>query len=121
MSFSMAWNGVPWVYCSEIFPARLKELCMCLTTAVQWIAMFTVARISPYMINSGVGSVFFFFFAASTIVSGTLVFFFLPETKGQTMEGMDEIFGTPYKSATGEGLMMSGPYGGEVVRINSTV
>lgn len=67
------------------------------------------------MISYGVGSLFFFFFAASTIVSGTLVFFFLPETKGRTLEGMDEVFGTPYKQANGEAILMP------VVRINSTV
>jgi hypothetical protein len=125
MSFSMAWNGIPWVYCSEIFPARLKEISMCLTTAHQWLAQFAVARVSPYMIAYGAGSVFFFFFAASTIVSAVLVFFFLPETKGRTAEGMDLVFGTPYKSVDGEGVLSMeegpGPYGGEVVRVNTTV
>jgi hypothetical protein len=94
---------------------------MCLTTAVQWISQFIVARVSPYMINTGVGSLFYFFFAGSTVISGALVFFFLPETKGLTLEGMDDIFGTPYKAVGQQGIMTSGPYSGEVVRINSTV
>jgi MFS family permease len=36
--FSLAWNGVAWVYCAEIFPARIKELAVSLTTATQWIS-----------------------------------------------------------------------------------
>jgi hypothetical protein len=39
---------------------------------------------------------FFFFFAACLVVMGTLVFFLVPETKGRTLERMDEIFGTAY-------------------------
>jgi hypothetical protein len=39
---------------------------------------------------------FFFFFAACLVVMGVLVFFLVPETKGRTLERMDEIFGTAY-------------------------
>jgi hypothetical protein len=39
---------------------------------------------------------FFFFFAACLIIMGVLVFFLVPETKGRTLERMDEIFGTAY-------------------------
>lgn len=41
-SFSVAWNGVVWVYCAEIFPTRIKELAVCLTTAVQWICQVSL-------------------------------------------------------------------------------
>jgi len=99
ISFSTAWNGIPWVYCAEIFPSKLKEMCLSLTTANQWLAQFVVARISPYMLNAGHGSPFFFVFAAGTMISALLVYFFLPETKGRTLEAMDEIFGTPYKTS----------------------
>ena len=39
---------------------------------------------------------FFFFFAACLVVMGLLVYFLVPETKGRTLERMDEIFGTAY-------------------------
>lgn len=94
-SFSLAWNGVVWVYCAEIFPSRIKELAVSLTTATQWIAQFAVARASPYMLSDLRGG-FFFFWAASMVVMGVLVFFFVPETKGRSLEKMDEVFGTPY-------------------------
>ncbi|KAL5318406.1 hypothetical protein ACEPPN_013466 [Leptodophora sp. 'Broadleaf-Isolate-01'] len=99
-SFSVAWNGVVWVYCAEIFPTRIKELAVCLTTAVQWICQFTVARASPSMLTNLHGG-FFFFFAACITIMGLFVYFFVPETKGRTLEGMDEVFGSAYGELVG--------------------
>ncbi|RDW68273.1 hypothetical protein BP5796_08930 [Coleophoma crateriformis] len=99
-SFSIAWNGVVWVYASEIFPGRIKELAVCLTTFTQWLSAFGVARASPYMLSSLRGG-FFFFFAASMVVAALFVFFGVPETKGKSLERMDEIFGTPYSGELG--------------------
>lgn len=94
-AFSLAWNGVVWVYCAEIFPTRIKELAVCLITGAQWTSQFAVARASPSMLTSMHGG-FFFFFAACITIMGILVYFFIPETKGKTLERMDEIFGTAY-------------------------
>ncbi|PQE03237.1 Quinate permease protein [Rutstroemia sp. NJR-2017a BBW] len=81
--YSIAWNGVVWVYCAEIFPTRIKELAVCLTTAAQWMSQFLVARASPSMLSSLKGG-FFFFFAACITLMGIGVYFFVPETKGRT-------------------------------------
>jgi hypothetical protein len=59
---------------------------------------FAVARGAPFMLESMHGG-FFFFFAGGMVVMGIMVFFFVPETKGQTLEKMDEIFGTPYNGS----------------------
>lgn len=98
--FSFAWNGVVWVYCAEIFPTRIKELAVCLTTAVQWLSQFAIARAAPSMISNLKGG-FFFFFASCITIMGVCVYFFLPETKGRSLESMDEIFGTAYGDETG--------------------
>lgn len=39
---------------------------------------------------------FFFFFAACITIMGMLIFWCVPETKGRSLERMDEIFGTAY-------------------------
>ncbi len=39
---------------------------------------------------------FFFFFAAMITVMGVVIWFVVPETKGRTLEGMDEVFGSAY-------------------------
>lgn len=96
-SFSTAWNGVPWIFCAEAFPARVKELGISITTASQWLAQFTMSRIMPYLLSSRFGGLFYFFFGTTSIICMALVWFLLPETKDVTLERMDEIFGSPYE------------------------
>ncbi|CAE7123368.1 unnamed protein product [Rhizoctonia solani] len=56
---------------------------------------FIVSRTTPYMITSlGYGT--YFFFASLMIVFGAWAYFFIPETKGKSLEDMDRIFGAPY-------------------------
>ncbi|CAE6365723.1 unnamed protein product [Rhizoctonia solani] len=87
-------QGITWVYCSEIFPIRIRMLCVALTTADQWLWSFIVSRTTPYMITSlGYGT--YFFFASLMIIFGAWAYFFVPETKGKTLEDMDLIFGAP--------------------------
>ncbi|KAH8796158.1 general substrate transporter [Hyaloscypha sp. PMI_1271] len=93
--FSFAWNGVVWVYCAEIFPIRIKELAACICTATQWLSQFAIARASPTMLTEWKGG-FFFFFASCLVVMGSLVFWLVPETKGKTLERMDDVFGSAY-------------------------
>lgn len=94
ISFCIAWNSIPWIYCAEIFPNRLRSLCVSITTATQWVAQFAVARGTPYMlIKLGGGT--YFFFGGLMVLAVIWVGWWLPETKGRTLEGMDAVFGVP--------------------------
>ena len=68
---------------------------MCVTTAAQWSSQFAVARAAPVMLSALRGG-FFFFFAACICVMGGLVWWLVPETRGRTLESMDEVFGCAY-------------------------
>ncbi|KAL7270441.1 hypothetical protein RUND412_006855 [Rhizina undulata] len=91
---SISWNPVAWIYCSEIFPNRLRTLCVSLSTATQWLGQFIIARATPYMLSDIRGGTYFFY-GACLIAMATWVFFFVPETKGVSLEDMDRIFGSP--------------------------
>lgn len=54
--FCVSWNGLSWIYASEIFAIQIRGVCMAITAAVQWLAQFVIARSTPYMI-SGIGYV----------------------------------------------------------------
>ncbi|KAL2752310.1 hypothetical protein ACRALDRAFT_2060920 [Sodiomyces alcalophilus JCM 7366] len=96
------WQGITWTYCSEIFPLDIRMLCVALTTAVTWLGSFIIARSTPYMIsNLGYGA--YFFFGSILFAMGIGSFFFVPETKGVTLEEMDTLFmEATYKAVWGQ-------------------
>ena len=59
---------------------------------MQWLFQFVIARSTPYMIsNIGYGT--YLFFASCTILMVIWAYFYVPETKGRTLESMDQLFG----------------------------
>lgn len=69
-------------------------LCVSITTADTWLGSFIIARSTPYMISDlGYGA--YFFFASILVAMGLWSFFFVPETKGITLEDMDALFLRP--------------------------
>lgn len=94
VGWCFSWAGVPWIYASEIFPLRIRSLCISLCVAAHWVLNFVIARSVPYMItNIGFGT--YFVFAAFMTVAAPWVFFCVPETKGVSMEDMNRLFGAP--------------------------
>jgi hypothetical protein len=92
------WQGITWTYASEIFPLDIRMLCVSITTADTWLGSFIIARSTPYMISDlGYGA--YFFFAAILVLMGVWSFFFVPETKGVSLEEMDMLFQRPMHQA----------------------
>ncbi|KAF4201653.1 hypothetical protein CNMCM8927_001296 [Aspergillus lentulus] len=90
--YCATWQGITWVVCAEIFPIDIRMLCVAITTADQWLWSFIISRTTPYMITSlGYGT--YFFFASLMICMGFWAWFFVPETKGKTLEEMEALFG----------------------------
>ena len=82
-----------------VFPLDIRMLCVALTTADQWLWSFIISRTTPYMITSlGYGT--YMFFGALMICMGVWAYFFIPETKGKTLEDMERIFGAPVAQLT---------------------
>ncbi|KAK1704644.1 quinate permease [Colletotrichum lupini] len=89
--YCATWQGITWLYCSEVFSLDIRMLCVAITTADQWLWSLIVSRTTPYMITSlGYGT--YMFFGALMILMGVWAFFFVPETKGLTLEDMDLLF-----------------------------
>ncbi|CAK4034629.1 MFS quinate transporter [Lecanosticta acicola] len=93
--FQFGWGPVCWIYVSEIPTSRLRGLNVSLAAATQWLFNLVVARATPVMLvtvgNHGYGTYFIFgSFCACMVV---IAWFFVPETKGISLERMDELFG----------------------------
>jgi len=93
--FQFGWGPVCWIYVSEIPSARLRAMNVALAAATQWLFNFVVARATPNMMmtvgKQGYGTYFIY----GSFCFGMFVFsyFLVPETKGRSLEEMDELFG----------------------------
>ncbi|BGP39886.1 hypothetical protein JCM10450v2_003860 [Rhodotorula kratochvilovae] len=92
--YCMGWNGLAWVICAEMYPAQIRGFASMCTSLSQWLWQFIIARETPDMLKSKMGtSGTFFLFFACNMLSAVFTYFFIPETKGRTLEEMDVVFG----------------------------
>lgn len=97
--YTFSWNGVPFIYCSEILPNQLRTMGMMLAVLTQWLFQFIIVYSNPYMMsNIKYGT--FYFFAACLVISWFFAWFCMPETQGITLEDMDILFNTPGTART---------------------
>ncbi|POY72649.1 hypothetical protein BMF94_4477 [Rhodotorula taiwanensis] len=92
--FCFSYAGIPWVYCSEIFPLRIRSFNVSITTSTHWAFNLMLGKSVPFMI-SNIGYATWFVFAACLTVSSVWLYFCVPETRGVPLEQMDQLFGGP--------------------------
>ncbi|EQK97459.1 quinate permease [Ophiocordyceps sinensis CO18] len=94
-AFQFGWGPACWILVSEIPTARLRAMNVALAAAVQWLFNFVMARTVLTMQNTmgKAGYGMFFMFGAFDMMMGIFVWFCVPETKGISLEKMDELFG----------------------------
>ena len=93
-SFSVGPGVVVWLALSELMPTRIRSTGMGFALLLnQGVATGIAAVFLPTVGNFGY-SVMFFFWAACTVVYFITAAFFLPETKGKTLEEIEEYFET---------------------------
>ncbi|KAJ4349341.1 uncharacterized protein N0V89_007955 [Didymosphaeria variabile] len=92
--YQFGWGPVVWTYSSEIPPARLRALMMGMAVASQWLFNFVVAKATPSMFatlgKNGFGT--YFVYGSFCFVMVIYAWFLIPETKGVSLEHMDELF-----------------------------
>ncbi|XP_065858348.1 probable polyol transporter 3 [Euphorbia lathyris] len=83
---------VTWVYSSEIFPLRLRAQGYSIGVAVNRLMNATISMtfISLYKAITIGGA--FFLFAGISVVAWIFFYFCFPETKGKSLEEMEELF-----------------------------
>ncbi|KOS21356.1 putative quinate permease [Escovopsis weberi] len=94
-SFQFGWGPVCWILASEIPTARLRAMNVAIASATQWLFNFICARtvLTMQLTMGKAGFGMFFMFGTFCFIMVAFVWFFVPETKGLSLEKMDELFG----------------------------
>jgi SP family xylose:H+ symportor-like MFS transporter len=96
--FAMSWGPVTWVLLSEIFPNKIRGRAMAVAVAAQWIANYLVSWTFPIMdkntaliekFNHGFA---YWIYGVMGILAMLLIWKFVPETKGKTLEEMEKLW-----------------------------
>lgn len=93
--YSSSEGPVPFTYSAEAFPLYIRDLGMSWATATCWFFNFILAFTWPRLQNAMTSTGAFGFYAAWNAVGFFLVLWFLPETKGLTLEELDDVFAVP--------------------------
>lgn len=93
--FALSVGPVTWVILSEIFPTRIRGRAMAIATVCLWIANYIISQTFPMMDeNPWLVATFhrgfpFWLYGAFCVVLLVVVWRFVPETKGKTLEEIE--------------------------------
>jgi MFS transporter, SP family, xylose:H+ symportor len=97
--YAMTLAPLTWVLIAEIFPNRLRSAGMSVAVSALWISSFALTYSFPF-IDRALGSAGAFFTYSTICTAGAVfVWYFVPETKGRTLE---EIEGATTHAAVAE-------------------
>jgi MFS family permease len=90
-TFATTWGPSSWTYPSEIYPTKIRAKAVSLSTASNWIWNCILAYAVPPLLWS-INWKMYMIFATFNALALIHVFLAAPETKGKTLEEMDEVF-----------------------------
>jgi MFS transporter, SP family, solute carrier family 2 (myo-inositol transporter), member 13 len=82
-----------WLALSELMPTRIRSNGMSIALLLNRVVSTTIAAVFLPVVGKYGYSSMFFVFAGCTLVYFIIAAFFLPETKGKTLEEIEEHFG----------------------------
>ena len=97
-SFALSWGAVVWVLLSEILPNKIRGKPMAVAVAAQWISNYLVSLTFPMMNdNSYLTEQFnhgfaYWVYGLMSLLAMWFVWKYVPETKGKTLEEMEDIW-----------------------------
>ncbi|KAJ5671139.1 hypothetical protein N7507_000266 [Penicillium longicatenatum] len=102
VGFATTWGPIVWAICGEMYPFRYRATCMGVATAANWTWNFLISFFTPF-ISSAIDYQYGYVFAACCFAAILVVFFFVNETQGRTLEEVDTMYVLhvkPWKSSS---------------------
>lgn len=97
IGWAMGWNSIQYLLNSEIYPLRIRAISSSMVMCFHFANQYGNSRAVPSMLltssEGGLGPAgTFWFFTVLTVLGGVWAWFFIPETAGRSLEGMDRLF-----------------------------
>ncbi|KAI8584426.1 hypothetical protein K450DRAFT_267769 [Umbelopsis ramanniana AG] len=93
--YSPGEGPIPFTYSAEAFPLHIRDVGMSFATFVTWTFSFILALVFPAQLAAFTPTGAFCWYAGWCIIGFFLILFFVPETKGYTLEELDIVFSVP--------------------------
>ena len=87
--FAMSLGPIGWIIVSEVFPLKIRGLAMSMCTVANFGFNFFVVSSFPILINRIGGAFTFWIFAIVSFLCIIFVYFYVPETKGISLEQIE--------------------------------
>jgi sugar porter (SP) family MFS transporter len=89
-SFAATHAAVMWVMVSEIFPNKYRGSAMSVALFLHWSSTYLVTQTFPWLLANKGGAFAFGIFAVISALSFVFVWYFVPETKGKSLEQIEK-------------------------------
>jgi len=99
--YATTWGPIIWCIVGELFPSHYRARSTALVTSSNWIWNFLIAFFTPFIINN-IGFKYGYVFAGCNFAAVLIVYFFVCETQGKTLEEIDTMYiakVAPWKSS----------------------
>ena len=94
-SFAFSLGPVVWTVINEVFPSHVRGRGVAVATAINWFAAWVVAQTFLTLVDAISTEGTFLLFAGFCVVTFIYVRWFLPETKGKTLEEVQRMWADP--------------------------
>lgn len=97
-AFAISLGPVVWVMLSEMFPNRVRGLATSIASMFLWAADYAVSQSFPPLLSSAGPAATYWIFGILSVVCVFFTIFFVPETKGKTLEQMENLWNSKSKA-----------------------
>jgi MFS transporter, SP family, galactose:H+ symporter len=91
-SFAISLGPIFWLIIAEIYPLKIRGLAMSVATMANWASNLVVSLTFLTLAEALGRSATFWMFGLFTIAAWLFVYFLMPETKGRTLEEIQEFW-----------------------------
>jgi MFS transporter, SP family, arabinose:H+ symporter len=90
--FAFSYGAVVWIIVAEVFPTAIRGRAMSISIFALWTACTLVSQTFPRLLETVGAAWCFWLYALTTPLAFLFVLFFVPETKGKSLEQIERQF-----------------------------